>query len=410
MIRTEVNEIYAPMYSTKARYILLYGGRGGGRSYAGVQFFLIQMRSPQYFRGYFMREIFGDIRESLWRDFKDLISDLGIESEFHLNETTMTAQHLFTGNWILSKGFKKSSGNQTAKLKSIAGATHVLIEEADEVSESDFDKADDSLRTTKGEKIQVIMMLNPEDENIWINRRWFTNNIPNKDPNFIAIHSTYRDNVANLSRSFVDKLESYKDVNPEYYKVFTLGEWGGGAKGRVFEDWRAIDQMPEFEPFYGLDFGFTNDPTVLVECMKHNNRAYADELIYETGLTNPDLAEMIIEMGIEGTIHADSAEPKSIEELNRLLRRQRVRVVPAVKGPDSIRAGIAYLKQLEVHATRRSKNIWHETKYYVWHMDKSGRPTNKPKDFMNHAMDAIRYAFSPYIEPKRKARIGAVLQ
>ena len=400
-IAVRVNKVYRPMYLTKARYILLYGGRAGGRSYAGVQYFIIKSRSPEYFRGYFMREVFGDIRESLWRDFNDMIEDLGIKDEYQLIDNSMIAIHRVTGNRIISKGFKKSSGNQSAKLKSIAGATHVLIEEMDEVKEPDFDKLDDSLRTTKAAQLQVIGMFNPEDENSWINKRWFTNNRPNNDPDLCTVHATYKDNEKNINSDTVRKLESYKKTNPEYCKVFTLGLWGGGPEGRVFEGWQKIDVMPDYPRFYGLDFGFTNDPTALVEMCIHNQILYVNELIYQTGLTNQELAKKIKDFGIKQTekIFADSAEPKSIREL----QVEGLFVAPAQKGRDSVRHGINFIKGLRgVYVTERSKNIWHENKYYVWKTDKNGNPTNQPIDSVNHTMDAIRYGLSQLIKPARK--------
>lgn len=398
----KVRPVYAPVLSSDARYILLYGGRSGGRSHFGVQWFIEKLRDgTKYFRGYFMREVFSDIRESLWRDFRDQISDLGIEDEFQINEGSMKATHKLTQNTLISKGFKKSAGNQTAKLKSIAGATHVLIEEADEVGEKDFDKMDDSLRTVKVDQVQVMLLFNPEDENSWINSRWFTNNKPNtNDPELLAIHATYKDNLKYTSPSTVNKLESYKQRDPEYYKIFTLGLWGGGAKGRVYENWKSIDEFPDIaHSIYGLDFGFTNDPAALVEVQKHNDKVYVRELIYETGMTNQDLANRIKELEIYGVIYGDSAEPKSIAEIKRL----GVNIKPSTKGTDSIRAGIDLMKQHDVFVTSSSKNIWHECKYYVWQTDRDGRPTNKPKDLHNHAMDAIRYAlFTHYHKPTRR--------
>lgn len=404
-IQMKVRPIYAPALTSQARYILLYGGRSGGRSHFGVQRYISLMRDgTKYFRGYFIREVLSDIRESLWRDFTDQITDLKIKEEFRLDDGKMKATHILTGNTIISKGVRKSSGNQTAKLKSIAGATHVLIEEADEVGERDFDKLDDSLRTVKVENCQVMMLFNPEDENSWINSRWFTNNEPNRnDPELLAIRATYKDNLRYTSPSTVAKLESYKERDPEYYKVFTLGQWGGGAKGRIYENWSPIEEWVDItDSIYGLDFGFTNDPACLVEIQKHNNKIYGREMIFETGLTNQDLAKRIKELGIKGTIYADSAEPKSIEEI----RREKIDIKPCVKGADSVRSGISFLKDHEVFITKSSKNIWHEIKYYIWQTDRDGKPTNKPRDLHNHSMDAIRYAVHThfYIRKRRRNR------
>jgi len=164
-ISLEFSHIYQPLFHTKARYIHLYGGRGRGGSYTGTKYFLHLITQPEYFRGYLMREVAHDIRESLWRDFKDRIIEANLESDFILNESQMSAVYIPTGNILLSKGFKKSSSKQTAKLKSIAGATHVLIEEFEEVSEDDFMQLDDSLRTVKG-NIQILGIFNPPSKNL----------------------------------------------------------------------------------------------------------------------------------------------------------------------------------------------------------------------------------------------------
>jgi len=144
-ISLEFSKKYKDLFKTKARYIDLFGGRGRGGSFTATQYYLHLITQPDYFRGYFMREIAGDIRESLWRDFKDRIEEAELEDYFEINESQMSALYVPTGNLVLSKGFKKSSGNRTAKLKSLAGATHVAIEEAEEIGRADFRQLDDTL-------------------------------------------------------------------------------------------------------------------------------------------------------------------------------------------------------------------------------------------------------------------------
>ena len=286
------------------------------------------------------------------------------------------------------------------------------------------------------------MLLNPENEESWINRHFFIDNKPKKDPNIKIIHTTYKDNINNLQQSFVDKLEGYSRTHPEYYKVFTLGLWGGGDKGRVFDNWQQIEEMPDLYSSFGLDFGFTNDPATIVEVAKHNQKIYVDEVFYELGLTN-DMIKLHFLNGRPdrnpkiARIYADSAEPKSIAELKNeslieatetlqatfsscdkyivemkekglkkaYYRLPGLNVIPATKGTDSIRAGINFLKEHEVFVTSRSKNIWTENKYYKWHQDSEGNFTNKPVDDFNHAKDAIRYnIYTQYAKPKRFIR------
>lgn len=387
-----INSKFYPALLTQKRYILLYGGRGSGKSYFVPQKFVMMARQKKYFRGYLMREISGDIRNSQFQEIKDLLTDTGLEDEFHIRESTMEFQHKVTGHKILSKGFKKSAGNQTAKVKSIKDPTHIWIEEADEIEEEDFIKADTSIRTTKSDYVQIILTFNPENEESWINKRWFVNNQPVEDEDSLIIHSTYRDNIQNLQSSYIKTLDKLRTTNPEYAKVYVEGNWGGGVKGKIFTHFQKIDRMPDLQPFYGLDFGYTNDPTAFTQLMHHNNRLYIRQLIYQTQLTNPELFKLIKSFGLHhfDRIYADSAEPKSIAEL----RKMGLNVIPATKGPGSINTGIDKIKSMEVFMTEDSTDIWKETKYYQWHVNKDGVVTNQPVDFMNHGMDSIRYGIT----------------
>lgn len=197
-------------------------------SFTGTQYALHLLTLPDYFRGYFMREIFSDIRESLWRDFKDRIEENESleESDFDFNEGQMTVKYIPTGNMIISKGFKKSSGNRTAKLKSLAGATHVFIEEFDEISQSDFNQLDDSLRTVKG-NIQVVRIFNPP----------LTQRQKNKAQSILLAESWCKDDFTkSLTGSFnLLASEWCKIVSAEFNRIM--------AQGTAKERRRAIGQV-----------------------------------------------------------------------------------------------------------------------------------------------------------------------
>jgi len=185
-----------------------------------------------------------------------------------------------------------------------------------------------------------------------------------------------------------------------------------GAIGRIFTDWKPItqkeyDELP-YEKYYGLDFGFSNDPLALIEIKDHNDNIYLNELIYEVGLTNVgikgnSLSERMTALGINKNdiIYADSAEPKSIREL----RDDGWNVKPSLKGSDSIRSGIKLLSSKNVYFTENSKNIENETYEYKWQLDQNKLPTNKPIDKYNHACDAIRYGYTTH---QRRDRIQLV--
>lgn len=400
----EYGKPYLPLITTKARYIHIFGGRGRGGSFAATQYALQLITSRNYFRGYFMREVFNDIRDSLWRDFKDRIEeseDLD-EKDFAFNDSQMTVTYIPTGNTIISKGFKKSSGNRTAKLKSLAGATHVFIEEAEENDEMSFRQLDDSLRTTKAE-VKIIMVFNPPNKSHWIVKKWYNlvesdhqgyyMAVPKSEArNLLSIHSTYKANEMNLNESFVSNLINYQTSDPDYYYTMVKGLITEGVKGRIFRNWQPIAKMPDAYPKeYGLDFGW-NDPVALVEIERHNQSLYCRQMIYQQGMTNRELSDRMKELGISRTalITADSAEPKSIEELRRL----GWNIQATVKGADSILNGIKQIKSFNVYLCEDSRDFWSEYEVYAWRLNQHKEPTNEPMDSNNHLMDALRYAIS----------------
>lgn len=401
---------YRSIFKTQARYIHFWGGRGRGGSFTATQLALQRITGSDYFRGYFMREVFNDIRDSLWRDLKDRIEeneDLE-ESDFAFNDSQMTVTYVPTGNTIISKGFKKSSGNRTAKLKSLAGATHVFIEEAEENDEISFRQLDDSLRTTKAD-VKIIMVFNPPNKNHWIIKKWynlkdakqkgyFEASAKTDAKNLLSVHSTYRDNLTNLNASFVSNLVNYQSTDPDYYYTMVDGLITEGVKGRIFRNWQ-IQAMPNnYKKEYGLDFGW-NDPVALIEIERHNQKVYARQMVYQSGMTNRELSDRMKELGIsrQALITADSAEPKSINELKSLGWN-----IVAVEKP-KITERIKFAKQFEVYLTEDSKDFWNEYESYAWALDQFKNPTDEPIDKHNHCMDAFMYALSKKGQIKLRA-------
>lgn len=407
-ISISINQVFAPLFYSEKRYNLSYGGRGSGKSKFMSQLFTVKLRKMDFFRGYIMREVLGDIRESQFRELKDQFEEMGIVDEFKINETTMTIQHKVTGNMVIAKGLKKSAGNQTAKVKSIKDPTDVWIEEADEIGYDDFVKIDTSIRTKKADKVQIWLTFNPENESSWINKMFFRNNEPRTDRNdCVIVHSTFECNRENLQDSYIETLETMILESPEWAKVFVKGLWGGGLKGRVFKDWKKVDEMPDedYETFIGLDWGY-NDPCAAVLIMKHSSKIFCKQLIYERRLSNFKIAEKLknaiesLKLSENIEIFCDSAEPKSITAL----QDEGLNAQPALKGKGSIEAGIKLLKMHQVYVTSRSNNIWFENKNYVWKQNDAKKDdenpdgfTDEPVDKYNHSMDAIRYGvFTKY--------------
>jgi phage terminase large subunit len=396
------SKLYKPLFLEKPRYIICIGGRASGRSYAASQYAMLQLITAKYFRCAIMRLVLGDIRNSIFQEIRDRLEENELETKVEIRENTL--EFKYGSNKINGIGFRKSSGDQKSKLKSLASYTTVIIEEADEVDQESFQQLDDSLRTIKSD-ITVILLLNPPDKNHWIIKRWF--NLVKSDIdgyyNFalkstekdaIFIHGTYQDNIANLNQKTVDNFEKYKDRNPDHYYNMIKGLVSEGARGRVFKDWticgdKEFEDLP-YDSYYGLDFGFSNDPAALVEVKEHNDNIWLRELIYEVGLTNKKLSARFTELGLkkESIIYADCAEPKSIQEL----RDDDWDVRPALKGQDSVRAGIDLLLGKKVAYTESSTNLDQENHEYKWALDKNKEPTNKPIDDFNHLKDATRYA------------------
>jgi phage terminase large subunit len=411
MVQVNLNSLHLPkLLETTKRYVLLYGGRARGGSHAMSQRVVHDTKHNDYSRAAIMRYILGDIRDSVWTDFKDRLED------FEMPEVTsdQVMKYEYRNNLVQAKGFKKSTSQNTAKLKSLANFNLIGIEEAEEVEDLDFDQLDSSIRTDKALN-QIIMSFNMPHKDHWIIRRWFNLEpaevegyykvIPKDRDDTEYIFGTYHDNVVNLTPSVIRTYEQFKETNPEYYYTMIKGYVSEGVKGRVFKDWKTItdqeyDELP-YNSYYGLDFGFTNDPTALIEFKHHNKNVWVKELIYDTQLTNEDIANRMQELNVSGKIIADSAEPKSIEEI----KRHKFKIFPSVKGADSIRSGITLLNEYTVHYTESSQNIAREVQNYVYALDRDKQPTNKPIDDYNHAMDAIRYIAQDRLKKKRKVEL-----
>ena len=218
---------------------------------------------------------------------------------------------------------------------------------------------------------------------------WLEEWIANYD-NTEIIKSNYMDNpfLPPTERKRIEKRAS-RDAN--FKRIHVDCEYGI-YEGLVFDSWQQVDTVPDGKKKYGLDFGYTNDPSVLIAVTETPEAYYLDEVFYKTGLLNRDIGGLMrgeVQENYDEVI-ADSAEPKSIEEIKQM----GFNIKPSVKGPDSIRNGVDKLKSKSIYVTKRSVNLIKELRNYSWVADKDGRPTNKPIDAFNHGIDAARYAIS----------------
>lgn len=423
-LRTEINKVFLPVFDTKKQIIDLVGGRGRGASYFGTQYFLIKIIHEPYFRGVFMRRVFNDIRNSLFQDFKDRIDECNLNHLFKINSVEMTIEYIPNGNKIISKGVVADKG-RTANLKSLAGFTHILMEEANEIDEHDFNMIQSSVRTIKAET-QIVRMFNPPNESHWIwkdyNLTEEKHNIDGKEKTFrkfepksntdiLMIFSTYRDNIININEKTRVLYEDYKYKNPPYYYNQICGLISGEMEGQVYSRWQPITDK-EFEEIecravYVIDFGYSPDPTALIQVKWKDNNIYVKELVYETELDDLSLAKRFTDLGItyRDMIIADygnggtfriatfnsggSGAWRNIEDYPDL--RKGFSLVSAKKGSGSIASGIKLVQSVNVFMTESSVNGWEEYQKYIWATDRQGLSVGTPVDKYNHIMDCIRY-------------------
>ncbi len=384
----KLNKLYSPLVASDSRYTVVTGGRGSGKSYS-VNTILCLMLLEDNRTILFLRKTLTSAHLSIIPEFLDKINSLGLNKLFHVTKTEIINKS--NGSMIYFRGIQTSSNDNTANLKSIANVSVAVIDEAEELTnEATFDRLDLSIRQ-KGVTNKVILILNPTTKEHFIYRRFFeaTGVEPgfngDKD-NTTYIHSTYLDNLKNLEQSFIDQVERIRDTNPAKYNHVILGGWLDKAEGVVFTNWKLGDFQEIGKSIYGQDFGFSIDPTTLVQTSidKANKRIYLKECVYKPKLTTSDIATLNLRYAGDSLIYADSAEPRLIAEL----KEKNCNIVEAIKGQGSISAGIAVLQDYQLIIDPSSTNLIKELNNYVWHDKKS----NTPIDAYNHGLDALRYA------------------
>lgn len=413
-VKQIVNKCYVGLWTTLKHYVVLMGGRGAGRSTVVSQYFLSKLISPEYFRGAIMRFILTDIRNSCFQEILDRAEEQGILDKLKVKTSQMTIE--YGSNAIHAHAFRKSSGDQKAKLKSLANYSEVWVEEADEVPEADFMQLDDSLRTVKAQ-LKVILTLNAPAKTHWIIKRWF-NLIQSEVRDFfipecsnddvLYIRTDWHDNASNISESTKRRYEEYRETNPTHYWNMIRGYVPETVVGKIYSNWRKINEIPFEARLIGhyLDFGFDPDPLAVGSVYYHNGGYIVDEKLYANGMLNVDLARHL-KLLPPAPIVADSAEPKSIAELSRF---GVTGIIGAEKGSDSVYFGIKHVQGLKISYTSKSINIEKEYADYAWKIDKKTGETVGVEDpkCANHHMAGIRYFMTTMIkgnaDPEADAR------
>jgi phage terminase large subunit len=394
-----LNSKYYPLFENDTRYFIITGGRGSSKSF-GVGTFTNLLSFEQGHKILFTRQTMTSAHLSIIPEFQEKIDLMELNPLFEINKSEI--KNLQSKSEIIFRGIRTSSGDQTANLKSLQGVTTWILDEAEELTdETTFDKINLSIRQ-KGKQNRVILILNPATKEHWIYKRFFEDRGVQEGFNGIKddttyIHTTYLDNIDNLDDSFINEVKRIELTNPEKYKHQILGGWLNKAEGVVYSNWR-IDEFKEVsKSIYGQDFGFSIDPTTLVQVSidKEKKIVYAKELLYKAGLTTTEIYTYNNRFcGANNLIIADSAEPRLISEL-----KQRGLNIKGIDKPKIIDR-IALLQDYEIIIDKDSINLIKELNNYVWHDKKSETPI----DDYNHLLDALGYAVWNYIGKPNKGK------
>ena len=385
----KLNKKYLVLDESFARYFIVTGGRGSGKSFA-VNSVLLLLTYQAGHTILFTRYTLRAASISIIPEFIEKLELLGVIDQFKITKDEIINKG--NGSKIIFRGIKTSSGDQTANLKSLTGITTWVMDEAEELNDEDiFDKIDLSVRN-KVQENRVILILNPTTKEHFIYKRWFEDrgveagsNLTKEDTTYI--HTTYLDNLDNLSESYIKQIETMKVRRPNRYKHTIEGAWLDKAEGVIFTDWSIGDFKQVGKVVFGQDYGFSNDPSTLVKTSidKENKVIYIQLCFYQTKLTTSEILQLNKKFAADNLIVGDSAEPRLITELSR-----DCNIVPAIKGQGSITFGISLLQDYDLVITEDSTELIKEFNNYCWLEKKSQTPV----DNFNHAIDALRYAVS----------------
>ena len=418
-----VQPAYDDLYTDKEKFIILItGGRGSAKSFNATTF-IERLSFEMGHKMLFSRYTMTSAKISIIPEFQEKINLEGTQKYFIINNNEIINK--FSGSQILFRGIKTSSGNQTANLKSIQGITTFIGDEMEEwESEDDYDKLILSIRQ-KGKQLRVILILNPTDVEHFIWSKYIEKNhkivqIDGVDvqisthPDVLHLHTTYLDNIDNLSEQFLNIVKGIKKesieqstingkfnqqlFNKSKYAQKIIGRWADIAEGVIFEDVIEGDFDDSIPYCYGQDYGFTLDPDTLMKVAVDNKRKkiYIQEKYYGVNKLSTDDLYSLNKAHIEkpsDLIIGDSAEPRLIEDL----RKKGLNIKPTQKSPGIVTASILKMLEYQIVITPESYNIKKEFKNYCWSDKKAGIPIDK----YNHGIDAVRYAFLELGEPIR---------
>jgi phage terminase large subunit len=370
----EIPVEYRRLFDTDWREAAVYGGRFSLKSHTVARVLLIKARESKRRIACF-REFQNSIADSSHQLLKDLITQYEL-SDFTVTDNSIVNTH--TGSDFLFKGLHHNEQS----VKSIEGIDIAWVEEAQTVSNSSLEILTPTVRKPGSQIIYTYNRLAEEDP---VHMRL----VIEGRPNTLVIYSNYELAIKYKYLPDVVKaeIEDDKEKRPSLYKYKWLGE-PNTMEGKIFTGWQVIDEIPHEARLerYGMDFGYSNDPTAIVGLYSYNGGYIWDEVVYQKGLSNKQIADILTNIE-KALVIADSAEPKSIDEIFSY----GINILPANKGQGSVLQGIQYVQDQKISLTKRSANILKEYKNYLWETDKEGKIINVPSGIFNHAMDAGRY-------------------
>lgn len=412
-----VGKGYGTFWNWKGRYRAVKGSRASKKSKTTALWFITNMMKYPDANTLVVRKTYRTLKDSCFTELKWAIHRLGVDAFWDIKESPLEMTYKPTGQKIYFRGL-----DDPLKVTSITVDQGCLcwmwIEEAYEISsEDDFNMLDESIRgaVPEGSHLfkQITLTFNPWNEHHWLKRRFFDN----PDDETLALTTNYMCNEW-LDAADRKVFETMKKQNPRRYRVAGLGDWGI-VDGLVYENWKEeafeiiskadfldLDEAEQkaknyvfkesVKSAFGLDFGYTNDPAALFVGFidTKDKKIYVYDEMYAAGLSNERIADNVQSMGYgKERIIADSAEPKSIDQLKGL----GLKVKGAEKGKDSVNHGIQFIQDYEIIIHPRCVNFLTEISNYTWDKDKLGNKLNRPIDDFNHLMDAMRYALEKFI-------------
>lgn len=405
-LKQVVGRGYKKFWEFKGRYRVVKGSRASKKSKTTALWYIVNLMKHKGANLLVVRKTFRTLKDSCFTELKWAINRLGVDVFFKVTESPLQIEYIPTGQKIYFRGLDDPL-KITSITVDVGNLCWLWLEECYEISnEKDFDMLNESIRGQVDEGLfkQITITLNPWNEHHWIKKRFFDK----EDEDILALTTNYLCNEF-LDAEDIKVYEKMKINDPRRYQVAGLGNWGI-VDGLVFEnfekmefDVKEITKNVNVKSAFGLDFGYTNDPTAFF-CGLIDNVAkeiYVFDEIYEKGMSNERIYEVIDKRGYrKEKIIADCAEPKSIDRL-RTLGMYRVR--KSKKGPDSIMNGISFIQEYKMLIHPKCVNFLMEISEYTWEVDKQGNKINRPKDDKNHLMDAMRYALESH---SRKGNVG----